>query len=160
MIGISACLGGIACRYDGGSQTIDELVQLVNEGCALMICPEVAGGLPIPRNPAEIVGGDGRDVWLGNAKVVDNQGCDVTEVYQDGAREAHKQLVEKGVKILILKEKSPSCGANQIYDGSFSGHKVTGVGVATAFFMAQGIAVYADTEWEKAKISLGKAGIL
>ncbi|MBP1044473.1 DUF523 domain-containing protein [Vagococcus sp. BWB3-3] len=160
MIGISACLGGMACRYDGGSQTIAELVHLVENGKAVMICPEVAGGLPIPRKPAEIVGGDGLDVWLGSAKVLDNSGFDVTDIYQAGAKQAYHQLVDKQVTTLILKEKSPSCGVQQIYDGAFSGHKIAGVGVATAYFRNQGIVVYADTEWETVKSSLSKEGIL
>lgn len=160
MIGISACLGGVACRYDGGSQLVDELAQLVKTGKAVMICPEVAGGLPIPRNPAEIVGGDGQDVWSGRAKVLDNQGEDVTAIYQVGARKAYDVLAEQGITVLILKEKSPSCGVQQIYDGTFSGKKIAGMGVATAYFMAHGMAVYADTEWETAKALLVETGVL
>ncbi len=64
MIGISSCLGGICCRYDGKSQEQEALKQLVTNGKAIMICPEVLGELPIPRPPAEIIGGDGFDVWL------------------------------------------------------------------------------------------------
>lgn len=151
MIGISACLGGVACRYDGKSQTISELVQLVNSGKAEMICPEVEGGLPIPRNPAEIVGGDGHAVWQGTAKVVDNQGTDVTLIYQNGAKLAYQRLCEKNIEVLLLKEKSPSCGGHQIYDGTFSGNKLVGVGVATAYFLSQGMIVYSEADWESFK---------
>ncbi|EJI6714898.1 DUF523 domain-containing protein, partial [Listeria innocua] len=70
MIAVSACLAGIACRYDGKDKEITKIKQMVENGEAIPFCPEVAGGLEIPRNPAEIVGGDGKDVWLGRAKVM------------------------------------------------------------------------------------------
>ena len=68
MIGISACLGGLACRYDGQKKEVPELMELVETGEAVMVCPEVIGGLPIPRDPAEIIGGNGFDVWKDQAK--------------------------------------------------------------------------------------------
>jgi len=79
MIGISACLGGALCRYDGKHQAVPQLIELVRAGQAMMVCPEVLGGLPIPREPAEIVGGDGVDVWAQRAKVVTISGEDVTD---------------------------------------------------------------------------------
>lgn len=148
MIGISACLGGSHCRYDGKNQSIDELMILVSKGEAEIVCPEVLGGLEIPRNPAEIIGGDGEDVWKNQAKVIDNTGVDVTNSYKEGAKKAYTLLQEKGISTLILKEKSPSCGTHLIYDGSFSGIKVKGMGVATAYFKAQGIKVYSDVEYQ------------
>ena len=124
MIGVSACLGGCPVRFDGRDQRVVEIEQLVKQQEAIMICPEVLGGLPIPRDPAEIIGGDGFAVW-------------------------HGELKEKGIDTLILKEKSPSCGSQWIYDGTFSGTKIKGVGVATAYFLNQGIKVYSESQWLK-----------
>ncbi|GGI65894.1 MULTISPECIES: DUF523 domain-containing protein [Enterococcus] len=147
MIGVSACLGGCPVRYDGRDQRVAEIEQLVKQQEAIMICPEVLGGLPIPRDPAEIVGGDGFSVWHGDGKVLTNQGVDVTDAFKKGAMTALKKLQEKGIDTLILKEKSPSCGSQWIYDGTFSGTKVKGVGVATAYFLDHGIKVYSETQW-------------
>lgn len=147
MIGVSACLGGCPVRYDGRDQRVAEIEQLVKQHEAIMICPEVIGGLPIPRDPAEIVGGDGFDVWHGQAKVLTNQGEDVTEMFKRGAITAFKKLQTQGIDTLILKEKSPSCGSQWIYDGTFSGTKIKGVGVATAYFLDNGIQVYSEIQW-------------
>ncbi|MBO0462619.1 DUF523 domain-containing protein [Enterococcus sp. DIV1298c] len=147
MIGISACLGGVLCRYDGRDKAIPALKKLVAEGQAIMICPEVAGGLPIPREPAEIVGGDGFDVWHQRAKVLTVSGEDVTEVYKSGAIKAYQRLKEKQISTLILKANSPSCGSTSIYDGTFSGTLKEGTGVATAYFLQQKISVCSEEEW-------------
>lgn len=105
MIGISACLGGVMCRYDGQHQAVAQLVELVQTGQAVMVCPEVLGGLPIPREPAEIVGGDGRDVWSQKAKVITVTGEDVSEQFMNGAKLAYQKLHDLGITQLILKEK-------------------------------------------------------
>lgn len=150
MIGISACLGGVFCRYDGGSQAVPELIRFVESGEAIMVCPEVLGGLPTPREPAEIVGGDGQDVWRHQARVLTNNGIDVTTEFMEGAQIAYQKLLELGITQLIVKEKSPSCGHQLIYDGTFSGIKKQGVGVATAYFLAKGMTVMSDVAWLKA----------
>lgn len=150
MIGISACLAGICCRYDGGTQKISELAELAANGQARLICPEVLGELPTPRNPAEILGGDGSDVWNGTARVMDTAGNDVTEAFKAGALKALTQLQELGIDRVILKERSPSCGSRMIYDGSFSGNKVAGVGVAAALFQQHGIRVFSEENWRQA----------
>ncbi|MHC5229454.1 2-thiouracil desulfurase family protein [Enterococcus sp. LJL99] len=149
MIGISACLGGICCRYDGGSKGIKELEELVAEQKALMVCPEVLGGLSTPRDPAEIDFGDGFDVWQNEARVLTINGEDVTEAYKDGAKKAYSQLNELKITKLIMKDRSPSCGSQQIYDGSFSGGLKIGVGVATAYFINQGIKIYSEANWQE-----------
>ncbi|OTN77237.1 hypothetical protein A5886_002334 [Enterococcus sp. 8G7_MSG3316] len=147
MIGISACLGGALCRYDGKSQSVSQLMTLVQEGRAIMVCPEVLGGLPIPRDPAEIIGGDGVTVWQGAARVMTVSGQDVTQQFKEGAIVAYQKLQALGINQLILKEKSPSCGSQMIYDGQFSGIKKAGVGVASAYFRQQGMQVMSDVEW-------------
>lgn len=151
LLGISACLAGVFCRYDGRSNEISELRQLVAEHQAIVVCPEVLGGLPTPRTPAEIIGGDGFAVWEGRAKVVDQKGRDVTEAFKNGARQALEKLQAANVTTLILKEKSPSCGSRLVYDGTFSGVKVTGVGVATAYFLNHGLRVYSEENWREAE---------
>lgn len=151
MIGMSACLGGVACRYDGRSQGTTEFIQLVEQDKVVIICPEVLGGLPIPRKPAEIIGGDGYDVLAGKARVVENDGTDVTDIYVAGARKAYEIIKDQGITVLVLKEKSPTCGTHYVYDGNFTGVMKQGVGVATALFRKKGLMVYADTEWELVK---------
>ncbi|MEG0629037.1 MAG: DUF523 domain-containing protein [Enterococcus sp.] len=153
MLGISACLGGIACRYDGQSNTIPELRQLVDDGLAILICPEVLGGLPVPRRPAEIQKGDGFDVWRNQARVVDTDGEDVTELFKQGAVKAYNEIEKLQINGLILKERSPSCGSGLIYDGSFSGNRIAGVGVATAYFIQQGLKVYSEENWREMRIT-------
>ena len=153
MIGISSCLGGICCRYDGKSQEQEALKQLVTNGKAIMVCPEVLGELPIPRPPAEIIGGDGFDVWANTAYVYTDNGEDVTETFKAGAQRAYQKLKALQITTLILKEKSPSCGSQLIYDGQFSGIKKAGVGVATAYFIQQGMTVYSEETWQLADIS-------
>ena len=106
MIGISSCLGGICCRYDGKSQEQEALKQLVTNGKAIMICPEVLGELLIPRPPAEIIGGDGFDVWANTAYVYTDNGEDVTETFKAGAQRAYQKLKALQITTLILKEKS------------------------------------------------------
>lgn len=152
MLGISACLGGVACRYDGGSNEIVALRNLVETGQAIMFCPEVLGGLPTPRTPAEIQGGDGFDVWRNQARVLDKKGNDVTEVFKQGAITAFEKMRELQITELILKERSPSCGSGMIYDGSFSGNRIKGVGVATAYFIQQGIPVYSEENWQEMRM--------
>ncbi|WP_086313201.1 hypothetical protein A5821_000741 [Enterococcus sp. 7F3_DIV0205] len=148
MIGISACLGGICCRYDGQSKEITALKKLVENGQAILVCPEVLGGLPIPREPAEISGGDGFDVWNAKAKVLTKTGEDMTALFKQGAIIAYQKLVEKGVTTIILKENSPSCGGSNIYDGTFSGDRRNGPGVATAYFISKGLDVVSENEWQ------------
>lgn len=149
MIGISACLGGICCRYDGQAKEMTELKKLVEDKKAILICPEVLGGLPIPREPAEIVGGDGVDVWRNQAKVLTKTGIDVTDVFKQGAIVAYQKLMEQEITGIILKENSPSCGRNSIYDGTFSGGQREGMGVATAYFISKGLTVVSEMDWQR-----------
>ena len=103
------------------------------------ICPEVLGGLSIPREPAEIVGGVGEDVLDGHAKVITNNGIDVTEQFIKGAFETLKIAQELDATMVILKERSPSCGSSMIYAGEFNGTKKQGTGVTAALLKRNGI---------------------
>ncbi|MGZ4111819.1 MAG: DUF523 domain-containing protein [Tumebacillaceae bacterium] len=141
---ISACLAGCRCRYDGDDNLVDRYKEMVEQGKAVFVCPEQLGGLSTPRPPAEIVGGTGEDVLDGNARVVTNQGVDVTEQFVRGAEEALRMAKLVGAQEAILKERSPSCGSALIYDGTYSGSKIPGHGVTAALLERHGIKVYSE----------------
>ena len=143
---LSACLAGRACRYDGSDNADDRVATLVREQRAVLVCPEEDGGLGTPRPPAEIVGGDGHDVIAGRAKVMTEQGRDVTDEYLRGARLALDRARAAGVTTAVLKARSPSCGKGCIYDGSFTRTARTGDGVTAALLEANGISVVTDEE--------------
>lgn len=125
---VSACLAGYPCRYDGKSKPVPEIVRLVEEGKAIPFCPEVEGGLPTPRVPAEIRG----------ERVVTRDGRDVTDAYRKGAAKALDLMEKEGLSQAVLKAKSPSCGVGEIYDGSFSGKTIPGDGVTASLLKAAG----------------------
>lgn len=143
---VSACLAGRTCRFDGSGAFEDTVATLVDEGRAVLVCPEVDGGLGTPRPAAEIVGGDGGDVIAGRARVVTKAGVDVTEAYLRGARRALQAARRSGASVAILKARSPSCGCGEVYDGSFSQSLQRGDGVAAALLKAEGIEVLTDED--------------
>lgn len=138
---MSACLLGVRCRYDGGDSRNEAAIKLKETDQLIPVCPEEAGGLPTPRPPAEIVGGDGDDVLNGKAKVMTVDGIDVTAAYLKGAHHALKVAQSHGATHVILKARSPSCGCGDIYDGTFSGTLTSGDGVTTALLKRHGITV-------------------
>ncbi|HHT70251.1 MAG: DUF523 domain-containing protein [bacterium] len=138
---VSACLSGRRCRYDGAASGCPDIEAMVKEGRAVPFCPEVAGGLAVPRWPAEIQGGSGEDVLEGKARVVNSHGQDVTEAYVCGAQAGVALAQSLGVRQAILKEKSPACGVYLIYDGSFKRRLRQGQGVLAAALTATGIEV-------------------
>ena len=138
---ISACLLGVRCRYDGGDSRNETAIRQMKTDELIPVCPEEAGGLPTPRPPAEIVGGDGNDVLDGEAKVMTVDGTDVTEAYLKGAHHALQMAQSHGATHVILTARSPSCGCGNIYDGTFSGTLTTGDGVTTALLKRHGITV-------------------
>lgn len=137
----SACLGGVHCRYDGKSKPDAEIVKGVEENRIGLACPERMGGLPCPRPPAQIKGGDGFDVLDGKARVVDMEGTDVTEQFIRGAEQFLELVRHSGVQRVYLRSRSPSCGVHQIYDGTFTGQKRPGSGVTAALLRRSGIEV-------------------
>lgn len=146
MMLISACLAGFNVRYDGGNAQNDLAVKLVAMGQAVTVCPEIMGGFRTPRVPAEIQGGTGRDVLAGRAAVMNRAGRDVTEEYLQGARMALKIAQDHGVTVAFLKQKSPACGTNLVYDGSFAGNRIPGQGVTAALLQAHGIRCLGDED--------------
>ena len=144
---ISACLVGENVRYDGQNCLQQQLKQLIETDQAVMICPEVSGGLAIPRLPAEIVGGDGHDVLNHCARVLDLKGNDVTSAFISGAKKTLNLVKKHQITHIVLKANSPSCGSNMIYDGSFTGQKTRGVGVSTALLQQHGFEVMTEDEF-------------
>ncbi len=138
---VSACLAGIPCRYDGAAHPDPQVVAAVKAGQAVPVCAEVLGGLPAPRPPAEIVGGDGTDVLAGRAQVLTEAGHDVTQAFVAGASAVVEQAREHGAERAVLKARSPSCGVGQVYDGTFSGTLTDGDGVLVAALRRAGVAV-------------------
>ena len=137
---ISRCLLGEPCRYDGKSKPLPaETLQALREQYELIpVCPEVLGGLPTPRTPSERQGG----------RVVMKTGADVTAEYRRGAGEALRLAQENHVCAALLKERSPSCGKGEIYDGTFTGTLTEGNGVTAELLMENGIPVYGESEIE------------
>lgn len=118
-IAVSACLLGENCKYNGGNNYSKKLVEFLRNHQVISICPEVLGGLPTPRKPAEIVGGV---VKLENGRSVDYE-------FKKGAQIALDKVIDNQVGLVILQSRSPSCGVNHIYDGSFTGNLIKDHGV-------------------------------
>ena len=120
---------------------------MVEENKAITICPELLGGFSTPREPAEIIGGNGEDVLDGNAKVVDKSGKDVTQLYIKGAYSTLEQAIELNATLVVLKENSPSCGSSTIYNGEFTGKKIMGMGVTSALLKRNGFKVISEEQF-------------
>ncbi|MDO7469475.1 DUF523 domain-containing protein [Acinetobacter baumannii] len=149
MLLISACLIGEPVRYDGRSCLHTALKQLFLNKKAHALCPELLGGFTTPRLPAEIVGGTGQDVLDGKAKILDSSGLDVTELYLKGAYRTLDIARQIQATCVVLKENSPSCGSQKIYNGTFQGEKITGVGITTALLQRHGFEVISENEIEE-----------
>ncbi len=136
---ISACLIGVPCRYDGESRSYPELEKLKEKYNLIPICPEVLGGLPVPRTASERQG----------EKVVNAKGEDVTENYKKGATASYELAQKYNCKIAVMKEKSPACATHMIYDGSFSRKLVFGLGVCAEHLKKKGLTVISEDEAAK-----------
>ena len=136
---VSACLLGCPCRYDGKSKPNDAVLALMSQYTLIPICPEQMGGLATPRIPAERKDGG----------VFTENGGDVTGQYRRGAEEALHLARLYGCRYAILKERSPSCGSGQIYDGSFSHTLISGDGVTAQLLKESGITVLGESEVDR-----------
>ena len=136
---ISACLMGTACRYDGSRQPMNGLEQLMTRYHLIPVCAEQLGGLPTPRTPAERVGN----------RVLNRDGQDVTAEFEQGASEVLRLARQFGCTKALLKERSPSCGHGMIYDGTFTGTKIAGSGVAAQRLAEAGLVVIGESRWEE-----------
>lgn len=151
LILVSACLAGVGCRYDGKRFPLPKILSIVTKGRAMVICPEQLGGLPTPRPPAQIVGGDGFDVLRGVAKVVSEDGTDVTDRFLLGAEETLRIARMTSVRKAIFKERSPSCGVNYICREK---ELIGGCGVTTALLLNEGIDVTSAEESDSVSSSV------
>lgn len=145
---VSACLLGYNVRYDEGDNTCRDprFQRWQREGRFVVVCPEVAGGLPTPRPPAEIQGD----------RVINVHGVDVTEPFRKGAEAALQLARQHNVALAILKERSPSCGSSWIYDGTFTGTKIPGEGVTAALLRRHGIPVFSEEQLDEAEALLAQ----
>ena len=116
---VSACLLGENCKYNGGNNLNPDLLRLLSGHTVIPVCPEVLGGLPVPRIPAEIV----------NGAVVNREGISVDDAFRRGAEKALELAAAERPDLVILQSRSPSCGTRHVYDGTFSGTLVRGKGV-------------------------------
>ncbi len=136
MILISACLAGVNCRYDGNNNFSEKIEKLMKNENAILVCPEQLGGLATPRIPAEII----------EQRVINKDGFDVTEQFRKGAEETLKIAKMYHCTKAILKQRSPSCGFGQIYDGSHSGKIVNGMGITAKLLAENGIKIVTEEE--------------
>ncbi len=145
---VSRCLLGDPVRYDGRSKALPHplLEKWKMEGRLVPVCPELEGGLPVPRPAAEIFGGDGEAVLDGAAHVVTEQGRDVTDAFLSGAHSALKMAQAAGCVAALLKERSPSCGCRRIHDGTFGGGLRKGRGVTAALLERKGIRTFCEDD--------------
>ena len=133
---VSNCLLGINCRYKGDNCFNEKIAELAKDNEIIGVCPEVEGGLATPRDPSEIVGD----------KVISKAGKDVTAEYRKGAEIALKLAQDNKVDLVIFKAQSPSCGCGLIYDGTFTGNKVPGNGIAAQLLLDNGFKVITEKD--------------
>jgi uncharacterized protein YbbK (DUF523 family) len=132
----SACLLGIKCKYDGNTNTNKKVLKLNEKEILIPVCPEQLGGLTTPRNPAELIGNS----------VITKTGTNVTDSFIKGAQQTLKTAQIFGCKKAILKQRSPSCGCGQIYDGTFSGKVIKGEGITAKLLRENGIEVISEED--------------
>ena len=128
---VSACLLGENCKYSGGNNYSEKVIRFLDGHEVIPVCPEVLGGLPTPRVPAEIVDG----------VVTNAQGVSVDREFRLGAEKALEIARREQAELAILQSRSPSCGTKQIYDGTFSGQKIPGQGIFAAMLKNAGIPI-------------------
>lgn len=128
---VSACLMGQDVKYNGSNNYSTKVMDYVTGHEVIAVCPEMLGGLPVPRKPGEIV----------NGVVLNEDGTSVDREYRSGAEAALEIAAKEGVDLVILQSRSPSCGVNQIYDGTFSGRKIQGSGVFAQLLKNNGFKV-------------------
>ncbi len=146
-IAVSACLLGSRCRYDGASKPSDAVLALFGQEHEFVaVCPEIAGGLGVPRAPSEIVADDDAVGDNGTLRVVDAEGIDRTDAFVLGAQKTLDAMRKFECDLAILKDKSPSCGSNFVYDGTFSDTLVPGCGVTTRLLRDAGFTVIDETQ--------------
>ena len=135
---VSACLVGKNCKYNGGNNYNENVMKFLEDKEVILVCPEVMGGLSIPRLKSEI---------CEENKVINEKKEDVSEYFIKGAMKALEQVIKSDVKIAVLKEKRPSCGSNKVYNGKFDGTLVNGSGVFTKMLKDKGVKVLSEEDF-------------
>lgn len=154
---VSACLAGEPVRYDGQAQTLSHclMTRWQAQGRLVQVCPEMAGGLSVPRRRSEIgPGATADDVLDGVARVLDDSGSDVTAAFLAGAQAAVDLAQAETFGFALLMDRSPSCGVVEVYDGRFSGAPAAGQGVTAAALRRAGIKVYSPSEMARLAAAL------
>ncbi|WP_163194438.1 DUF523 domain-containing protein [Clostridium thermarum] len=146
MILVSGCLLGINCKYNGGNNKCEKLLDILDKYGFIPVCPEQLGGMTTPRKPNEIIIKDEVDQGTDCIRVADKEGKDNTKHFLRGAVETLNMAKKFNIKYAILKERSPSCGSNFIYDGTFTGKVVKGMGVTAKMLSDNGIKVYSEDQ--------------
>ena len=136
---VSACLLGDNCKYNGGNNYNLELSEFLKDYDVIKVCPEMLGGLSVPRVPAEIL----------NGNVINKEGIDITNNYVEGAKKTLSIALENDIKVAILKKNSPSCGMGMIYDGTFSHTLVSGDGIAAKLLKENGIRILNEENYKE-----------
>lgn len=154
MILVSACLLGYNYRYNGSNCLKQELLDLLSTRDIKAICPEIEGGLKVPRLQAEIINGDGYDVLAKTAQVINTKGEDLSPNYLLACQKMLRDINLDKIEFAVLKTKSPACGFKRIYSGEFNGQLQAGVGVAAAFLQQKGIKIYTEEDIEEIKKEL------
>lgn len=150
---ISACLLGRPVRFDGAHKQAHSAVlqRWLDQGRVVPLCPEVAGGLPVPRPAAEIANGaGGAQVLAGGARVLTRAGDDVSAAFIAGARQALALAQAHGIRVAVLKDGSPSCGASTVHDGTFTGTRIAGLGVTATLLREAGVQVFSELQFAEA----------
>lgn len=135
---VSACLLGDNCKYNGGNNYQEELNRYLDNHEVYKVCPEIMGGLPVPRVPSEIKG----------EMVINKDNVDVTKEYHKGALKTLEIALKNNIKVAILKDRSPSCGSTSIYDGTFSKKVISGEGITTKLLRENGITVLNENNYQ------------
>ncbi|MDO5779338.1 MAG: DUF523 domain-containing protein [Clostridium sp.] len=143
---ISACLCGVNCKYNGLNNYNEICDKLFTSGKAILVCPEQLGGLPTPRIPSEIIGESSNILNNNNGSVIDKNGNDVTPQFVKGAKETLQIAKKLNIKKAILKDGSPSCGVNYIYNGNFNGSKIKGMGITAQLLKESSIDIISELE--------------
>ena len=137
---VSACLIGKNCKYNGLNNENQKIINFLLDKEIVPVCPEVMGGLSVPRLKSEIDFND-------KNKVINEVGNDVTFYFEKGAQKAMEIVLKSGASLAIVKEKSPSCGKNKIYNGKFNGELIDGSGVFTRLLKEKGIKVLTEEDF-------------
>ncbi|MFC7549234.1 DUF523 domain-containing protein [Plantactinospora sp. GCM10030261] len=149
---VSGCLQGPALRYNATDVPVSSPIweRWSAEGRIVRFCPEIAVGFPVPRPPAEIVGGTAADVLSGAAVVREVSGSDVTGLFRLAARRTVDRAAAAGVALAVLVDGSPTCGSSKVYDGSFTGRTIPGRGVTAEELLRHGIPVFHEGQLQQA----------